>query len=109
MQNAKIIFILISMCFSLITAGCSKQAVGYVEVRNHLDQEIKDVSWGSSISLETIGASEEQGGETILFGAEYIYLKHNNLLYRTDTAIVIDARSSATYIVDDLDKLVLEE
>lgn len=93
----------------IITAGCSKNSVGYIEVRNHLYKEITDVSWGSEVNLGTIGVAEENGDETKLFGAEYIYLKHDNILYRSDTTIEVDVRTSATYIVDDLDKLVPAE
>jgi len=109
MKNVTIRYILFTISISLLLASCSKNAVGYVEVRNHLDQEITDVSWGSEVNLGTIGIEGENGEETKLFGTAYIYLRHDNMLYRSDTAIEVDARTSATYIVDDLSKLVSEE
>lgn len=93
----------------IITAACSKNAVGYVEVGNHLDKEITDVSWGSAVNLGAIGAEKENGEETRMFGAEYIYLRHDNVVYRSDTTVEVDARTSATYIVEDLDKLIVEK
>jgi hypothetical protein len=80
--------------------------VGYVEVRNETQSEFLNVNWGGSIHLGSISAGEEKGTETESFGANYIYLELSDKFYRSREKIMIDARTSATFIVNDTSNLL---
>lgn len=84
-------------------------ATGNIEVRNQLEEEINDVAWGSDILLGTILTGKEEGQETTQFGWNYITLEYKGVKYRSIDSIEVDARSSATYIVEDIKELVEEE
>jgi len=87
----------------LITAdSCSREVVGYIEVRNQLDKEINNVSWGNSINLGAIKPGEEAGEETDLFGDHYITYEYEGEKYRSRDLIEVDSHTSATLIIEDL-------
>lgn len=85
--------------------SCNDDA-GYIEVRNETQYEFLNVNWGGLIHLGSISTGEEKGTETESFGANYIFLDLSDKSYRSRDKIIIDARSSATFIVNDTSNLL---
>ena len=107
-MKRRIIYLFSLSMAVLIVLSCSREVVGYVEVRNHLDNEISNVSWGDSVFLGNIMPGEEEGEETTSFGSNYITLEYKGNTYRSLDQIEVDAHTSATLIIDDPADLVIE-
>ena len=108
MKTSMIKMFLMATSMALIINSCSKEVVGYIEVRNHLEEELTGVAWGSDMLLGTILTGKEEGQETTQFGWNYITLEYRGIKYRSIDSVGVDARSSATYIVEDISELVEE-
>jgi hypothetical protein len=108
LKTGMIKLFLMTTSVALIINSCSKEVVGYIEVRNHLEEELSGVAWGSDLHLGTILTGEEEGQETTQFGWNYISLEYKGVKYRSIDSVRVDARSSATYIVEDIKELVEE-
>ena len=90
----------------LAVVSCSKEPVGYLEVRNLTKDTFNNVTWGEFIHLGTIAPGEERGEETDSFTSKYLYFEIGNGIFRSREAITVDANSSATFIVNDKDQLI---
>ena len=93
----------------LAVFSCTKEPVGYLEVRNLTNDIFTNVSWGEFIHLGPLAPGEEKGDETASFTSRYLYFEIGNWRYRSQTEILVDANSSATYIVHDKNQLVILE
>ena len=89
--------------------SCSKEPVGYLEVRNLTKETFSNVAWGEFIHLGTIAPGEEQGEETASFTSKYLYFEIGNGIFRSREEITVDANSSATFIVKDKNQLKMLE
>ena len=85
--------------------SCSKEPVGYLEVRNLSNDTFTNVTWGELIYLGTIAPGEEKGDETESFNSKYLYFEIGDGIYRSPEEIIVDANSSATFIVHDKNQL----
>ena len=102
----KLLLTRLFVIFIFILSSCNDDA-GYVEVRNKTQNEFSNVNWGGIIQLGVIPAGEENGIETESFGADYIYLDVSGKSFRSKDKITIDARTSATFIVNDTSNLLV--
>ena len=79
--------------------SCSKEPVGYLEVRNLTNDIFTNVTWGEFIHLGPLAPGEEQGDETDSFTSKYLYFEIGNWNFTVPgLQILVDANSSATYI-----------
>lgn len=108
MKKYRFSLVLILTALIVFSPSCEKSQVGYVEVRNKSLHVIEDVSWGRIINLGTLKPNEENGKETEIFGEEYIHLSIEKKRFRSKNKIVVDAQTSATFIVKDTTDLVHE-
>ena len=91
--------VLIMVLFAVFS--CSKEPIGYLEVRNHTNDTFTNVTWGESVHLGTIAPGEEKGEETEVFTGSFLFLEIGEKKYRSREEILVDANSSATFIVND--------
>ena len=93
----------------MVVFSCSKEPMGYLEVRNLTNETFNNVAWGEFIHLGTIAPWEEQGEETASFTSKYLYFEIGNGIFRSREEITVDANSSATFIVKDKNQLIMLE
>ena len=106
MSRPKMPFRSLAFIAFMVVFSCSKEPMGYLEVRNLTNDMFTNVTWGEFIHLGTIAPGEEKGDETESFTSRYLYFEIGNGTYRSQKEVFVDANSSVTYIIHDKNQLV---